>query len=393
MRTVIFGGKAVDGGKIKESTIIAEDGIITGVLPGGAVETAGDDRLIDASGCYVCSGFIDLHTHGIGGYDFMDNEPHKIGKALQSYAKHGVTGVYPTTLASGMDDLAAVLDGFAETEFKNTGGAEILGIHLEGPYFSPAQCGAQPKEYLKNPCREEYKMIAEKYPFVKRWDLAPELDGALEMAGYLSENGIIASAAHTDATAGQILEAAENGFTAAAHLFSGMSGVHRVNGYRVGGAVEGCMLCDRIKTEVIGDGIHVPKELMLLAYKVKGNDKMCLVSDSSRGADLQESAEFMLGSKTTGVKAVIDGGVAWLPDRSAFAGSIAVYDRMVRNVIDMGIPIEDAVRMSSQNPAEIMHLKNKGRLKKGYDADIVLFDSDVNVRYTIVGGEIVYKRI
>lgn len=388
---VIFGGKAVDNGEIKESTIIIEDGIITDVLPEGTVKTSDNDRLINAEGCYISSGFIDLHTHGIRGYDFMDNELHKISKALQDYARHGVTGVYPTTLASRMDDLFSVLDGFSETEFKNTGGAEILGIHLEGPYFSRAQCGAQPGNYLKNPCVKEYKMIVGKYPFVKRWDLAPELEGAFEMARYLSENGIIASAAHTDAEAGKILEAAENGFTVATHLFSGMSGVHRVNGYRVGGAVEGCMLCDRINAEVIGDGIHVPKELMLLAYKVKGSDKMCLVTDSSRGADMQNSAEFMLGSKTSGVKAVIDGGVAWLPDRSAFAGSIATYDRMVNNVIGMGIPVADAVRMSSQSPAEIMHLKNKGRLKKGYDADIVLFDGRVNIQYAIVRGEIVYK--
>lgn len=390
MKTAVVNGKLINpDGELNGYAIVFENGKICAIVPQDKLNIDGVS-LIDVQGKYVSAGWIDLHTHGIDGEDFMDADPKANLRAMKAYARHGVTSVFPTTLSAPFSEIRQALDAMADTDFASCRGARFLGAHLEGPYFSVEQRGAQPAQSLCTPDDREYVALLEKYPFIRRIDTAPELPGSAEMARYLQEHGVVCGIAHTDADADDILKE-EGIYPIATHLYSGMSGVRRINGFRRAGAVEACLLRDDIFCETICDGIHLPPSLLKLIYKVKGAERMMLVSDSIRGAGLPEKTEFIMGNKETGTEAVVSDGVAWLPDRSAYAGSVATFDRMIFTAVTQAnIPLTDAVKMSAFTPAKAMGLSDKGILAPGYDADITVFDKDINVSLTIVGGTIVY---
>lgn len=393
MKTAIVNGRLIcPNGELSGYTLFFENGKICAIVPDSTV-TLADISVIDVQGNYVSAGWIDLHTHGIAGVDFMDADPQANLHAMSAYAQHGVTGVFPTTLSAPFTEIRRALDALTHTDFDSAAGAAFLGIHLEGPYFSAEQRGAQPLNALCTPDDQEYIALINEYPLISRIDTAPELPGSVEMANYLNKQGIKCGIAHTDADACVILKADENLYPIATHLYSGMSGVHRVNGFRRAGAVEACLLRDDIFCEAICDGIHLPPELLKLIYKVKGADRMILVSDSIRGAGLPEKTSFVMGNKDTGTEAIISDGVAWQLDHSCFAGSVATFDRLVRTAVTQAqIPLCDAVKMSSETPAKAMGLIRKGVLAPGYDADITVFDEEINVLLTVVGGTVVYSK-
>jgi N-acetylglucosamine-6-phosphate deacetylase len=219
------------------------------------------------------------------------------------------------------------------------------------------------------------------------------LKGAFEFGRYLKSKGLLVAFAHTDAIYEEIVEAFENGYTLATHLYSGMSGVTRRNAFRYAGAIESAFLIDEIDVEIIADGIHLPPPLMRLVYKIKGADRTALITDAMRAAGMPEG-ESILGSVSNGLKVIVEDGVAKLPDRSSFAGSVATADRLVRNMINMaGVSLADAIRMITVTPARILGISDqKGSLGKDKDADIVIFDDNINIEMTIVGGRIVYER-
>ena len=387
MKAAIINGRIFcPHGELQGYAILIEDKKIGDIVPENAINT-GEFDVIDARGCYVSAGWIDLHTHGIGGVDFMDADPDANLRAMEAYARHGVTGVFPTTLSAPFAELRMALDAFADTDFSACAGAQFLGVHIEGPYFSAEQRGAQPLKALSVPDDREYVELIKEYPFIRRIDTAPELSGSAKMAGYLRECGIKCGIAHTNADATVILQEDEGTYPIATHLYSGMSGVHRENGFRRAGAVEACLLRDDIFCEAICDGIHLPPELLRLIYKIKGAERMILVSDSIRGAELPDEATFIMGNKHNGTEAIISDGVAWQPDRSCFAGSVATFDRLVRTAVNTAqLPLGDVLKMSSETPAKAMGLTRKGVLAPGYDADITIFDKDINVKLTMVGG-------
>lgn len=227
---------------------------------------------------------------------------------------------------------------------------------------------------------------------IVRWSAAPELEGALQFGRFLKEQGILPSIAHTNAVYEQVQDAFESGFTHVTHLYSAMSGVRRINAYRHAGVVESAFLIDEMTVEIIADGIHLPPSLLKLVYKIKGPSAIALVTDSMRGAGMPEG-ESILGSLKNGQKVIIEDGVAKLADRSAFAGSVATADRLVRNMVRLAdVPLKDAVRMMTATPATIIGVqKRKGTVEVGKDADIVMFDSDINIQMTMIGGKIVYN--
>lgn len=389
----IFNGQIVLPYRIiPRGTVLVNGGVITAVKEGdlempGAIE-------IDAGGKYIAPGFIDIHIHGGGGHDFMDATEEAFLTIAETHTRYGTTSMAPTTLTSEKEDLASILDLYSEADKKNRKGAQFLGMHLEGPYFSMNQRGAQDPRYIRDPDPREYEDLISRYPnVIRRWSAAPELKGAIRFGKYLRANGILAALAHTDAIYEEVVEAFENGYTLATHLYSAMSGVTRRNAYRYAGVVESAFILDDMDVEVIGDGIHVPPPLLKLAYKIKGPDKIALITDAMRGAGMPEG-ESMLGNRLTGLKVIIEDGVAKLPDRSSFAGSVATADRLLRNVINMaGVPLPEAVRMMSGTPARIMNVADrKGSLIEGKDADIVIFDKDIRIQTTIIKGGVVYSR-
>jgi N-acetylglucosamine-6-phosphate deacetylase len=350
-------------------------------------------KVIDAAGQYISPGFIDLHVHGGGGYDFMDCTEEAFLGVGATHARYGTTAMVPTTLTAEKEQLLATLDMYASVKHKVYDGCRYLGIHLEGPYFAMNQRGAQDPRYIRNPDPAEYMEILNYSNDIVRWSAAPELPGALEFARELTKRNIIASLAHTDAIYEDVRLGFENGYTLATHLYSAMSGVTRKNVFRYAGAVEAAFLIDAMDVEIITDGIHLPPPLLQLVYKIKGPAKTALITDAMRAAGMPEG-ESILGSLTNGLKVIVEDGVAKLIDRSSFAGSVATADRMVRTMHKMAhIPLLDVIQMASLTPATIMGVeKQTGSLVAGKDADIVLFDDDINISTTMVQGRIVYQK-
>ncbi|AEI48316.1 N-acetylglucosamine-6-phosphate deacetylase [Runella slithyformis] len=375
---------------IKNGTIVIENGQISGIhernieVP-NAVE-------IDAKGQYIAPGFIDIHVHGGGGFDFMDGTEEAFLKIAELHAQYGTTSLVPTTLTAEKEDLLQTLDVYEKAHRNNTKGAAFLGIHLEGPYFALSQRGAQDPRYIRNPDPAEYEEILSHSSSIVRWSAAPELEGAIAFGQRLRQKGILAAIAHTDAFYDDVLAAYENGYSLVTHLYSAMSGVTRKNAFRYAGVIESAFLLD-LDVEIIGDGIHLPAPLLKLIYKIKGADRTALITDAMRGAGMPEG-ESTLGSLKNGLKVIIEDGVAKMPDRTSFAGSVATFDRLVRNMVNLAdVSLLEAVRMASTTPARIMGVDHrKGSLAKGKDADIVIFDENINVSRTIVGGKVVYPK-
>jgi len=376
---IIYGTVVVVGNRIIE---VAEGDI---EVP-GAVE-------VDARGQYISPGFIDIHVHGGGGYDFMDGTVNAFLKIAETHAQYGTTSMLPTTLTSEKEELLQTLEIYKQANKENVSGAQFLGMHLEGPYFAMNQRGAQDPRYIRNPDPEEYKDILSHSSDIKRWSAAPELKGAIEFAHYLKSKGILVALAHTDAIYEEALIGFENGFTLATHFYSCMTGVTRKNVFRYAGVVESAYLIDEMDVEVIADGIHCPPPLLKLIYKIKGVDRMALITDSMRAAGMP-GGESIIGSLRNGLRVIVEDGVAKLPDRSSFAGSVATADRLVRTMVTMAeVPLIEAVRMITKTPASILGVADrKGSLIPGKDADIVIFDDNIQVLMTNVQGRIIYNK-
>lgn len=384
-RTAIKGKKIITPDGLTEGCVIVKNGKISEVCRGVLPE--GDFTVWDAGENYVSPGFIDIHTHGAGGYDFMDGTQECIIQAAKTHLKHGTTSIVPTTLTSTKEELFQTIDNFKAARDKIENGPCLLGLHLEGPYFSMNQRGAQDPNYIKSPDKEEYREIVEYAEgSVIRWSIAPELDGAMELGDYLTAGKILPSIGHSDAQYHHVLEAYHHGYRLLTHFYCGMSGLTRKNGYRRLGVIESGYLIEDMDVEIIADGCHLPPELLKLIYKGKGAGHIILVTDSMRGADMPDGRS-VLGSLKNGQEVLIEDGVAKLCDRSAFAGSVATADRLVRVMSrETEAGVQMAVRMITENPARLLGLRTKGKIERGLDADIILFDNDINIKRIMVGG-------
>jgi len=375
---------------IRNGTLLARNGKISAIAEGN-IDSAGE-TVIDVGGKYLSPGFIDIHIHGGGGYDFMDNTVEAYLEIAKLHASHGTTAFMPTTLSCEHDALLKTLSLYEESEPLNKNGAQFLGMHIEGPYFAKEQRGAQDPRFIRLPDPKEYHEILQHSPIVKRWSAAPELKGALEFGRFLKSKGILPSIAHTNAIYEEVLEAYENGYTHITHFYSCMSGVTRRNAYRYAGVVESGYLLEDMTVEIIADGRHLPPALLKLVYKIKGPEKIALITDAMRAAGMPPG-ESILGDLHNGLKVIVEDNVAKLPDRSAFAGSVATTIQLVRNMITLAdVPVIDAVKMMTITPAKIMGAnETKGSIVAGKDADLVIFDDEINLHKTIIGGKIVYS--
>ncbi len=388
MKTVIKNGKIISGDEILVGySLYFEDGKITALTE----EELPADEVIDAKGNYVSAGFIDMHTHGAGGCDFLDETVEAYLTAAEMMARHGTTAVAPTLTSVDAEGMKRSVAVYKEAISKNTRGAAFIGLHAEGPYFAESQKGAQESRFIHPFVPEEYKEILNVADgAIIRWSAAPELDGMEEFAKYVGERGICMSIGHTDADFDTAMRAYELGFNHLTHFYSGMSMVHRKNAYRIAGVVEAGYLNDGFTVEIIADGKHLPAPLLKLIYKVKGADNIALITDSIRAAGMPEGKS-VIGKLDNGMEVIVEDGVAKLLDRTAFAGSVATFDGLVRNMINIAdVPLTDAIKMASKTPARILGLTTKGELKAGYDADIVIFDGDINIKRTILGGRTVH---
>ncbi len=387
MVTKITGGRVILGDAITTGQdVYFEDGVITCV--GDAALPY--DVLVDAQGQYVSPGFIELHCHGGGNADFLDGTVEAFLTASETHAKHGVTTIIPTATSGTLEETLAMEKVYEEAVARNERGADMPGLHFEGPYFAPGQAGAQDPKLLRNPDPAEYMLLLDSCKHILRWSIAPELPGALELGRELKRRGILASVGHTDAEYHEVEAAWDAGYTHVTHLYSSMSTIHRVNAYRHAGVLEAAYMLDGMTVEIIADGKHLPKELLKFVYKFKGPDMTALCTDAMRGAGMPDGPS-MLGHYEHGLPVIIEDSVAKLPDRTSFAGSVATFDRLVRNMVQMAeVPLTDAIRMASRTPARIMGFTDRGEIAVGKRADIVFFNDNIDVSRVIVGGRTVF---
>ena len=374
--------------RIKSSRILTPGGITAGYvyMADGKITAVTDENLpfdteFDAGSDYVSPGFIDIHTHGGAGYDFSVSTEAVIG-AVNFHLTHGTTSICPTISAAPFDVMAKAAEYIAEARRDVRTKANILGAHMEGPYLSAAQCGAQCPDFITPPKPEDYVPFVEKFAGeIARFTYAPENDPDGAFCRFLTEHGIVVSAGHTNAIGDEMDTAIANGCSLVTHLYSCCSTVTRDHGFRRLGVIETALLRDELYAEIIADGKHLPPDLIRLIVKCKGIDRVALVTDSLHlaGTDVKQG-------KMMATDFIIEDGVCKLLDRSAFAGSIATADRLVRVIRDeVGLPLTDAVKMASEVPAKIMGI-HKGRLEAGCDADVIVFDEGIHVKAAFVGG-------
>ena len=391
-KTVYANAKLVMPYRIVENGWIAvENGKIAAL---GEGEAPVCDDCIDLGGKYLAPGFIDLHTHGCGGHDYMDGTVEAFLGGAEEMARHGVTLFYPTMSTGAKEDFDRSIEVYNEANAKNEKGAAFGGIHMEGPYFAYAMKGAQDPRYLRDPDPAEYIPMLDAAPQIRRWSVAPELKGGLEFGRELASRGIVAAMGHTDGIYDDLMKAFENGYSMMCHFYSAMSTIRRINAFRYSGAVELGYMVDDLYVEIIADGTHLPESILRQIFKMKSHDKICLITDSMRGAGLPEGTVCRLGNKTDGMEVIIEDGVAKLMDRSAFAGSVATEERLIRTVMEKGgLSLTEAVKMASYNPAAAMRIDDhKGQLRVGYDADFAVFDEDIVIDRTVIGGRTVYQK-
>jgi N-acetylglucosamine-6-phosphate deacetylase len=386
----IFNGHIITPqGILENGHLLVVDGNIAEISPHNI--DAPEAIELDAGGKYISPGFVDIHVHGGGGHDFMDNTADAFLGAARLHAEHGTTAMLPTTMSCEKADLLETLRIYEEANKSNSNGAQFIGIHIEGPYFAMNQRGAQDPRYIRDPDPQEYKEILSASKHIKRWSAAPELKGAVDFGKYMVANGVLPAIAHTDAVYEEVIEAFNNGYTLATHFYSAMSGVTRRNAYRYAGVIESAYLVDDMFVEIIADGAHLPAPLLKLIYKIKGPGRIALITDAMRGAGMPPG-DSILGGLKNGTKVIVEDGVAKMPDRAAFAGSVATFDRLVRNMVQAAeVPLTEAVQMAAATPAKIMKIDDrKGSLEAGKDADIVIFNEDIRIGKTIIGGKIIY---
>ena len=370
--------------RIKSNKIVLTDSLYDGyiyiengkIAEISNVEKAADE-VYDFTGKYVSPGFIDIHTHGGAGCEFAGSAEDVVN-AANFHFEHGTTSICPTISTAPFKTMTNAVASFEKAlespELKGT----LIGLHFEGPYLSAKQVGAQNPDAITPPVKQEYEpLLREKGHLIARWSYAPENDFDGSFAKALSEAGVVASAGHTDAIYSDMIRAFENGCRLVTHLYSCTSTITRDHGFRRLGVIESAYLLDDMYVEIIADGKHLPPELISLILKIKGRDRVCLITDSLAVAGVAQDGKEV---ESLGTRFFVEDGVCKLLDRSAFAGSIATADRLIRVLTkEVGASIIDAVYMMTKVPAEVMGLTEKGLLKEGYDADIVVFDDDINM--------------
>ncbi|MEO2078222.1 MAG: N-acetylglucosamine-6-phosphate deacetylase [Bacillus sp. (in: firmicutes)] len=332
-------------------------------------------------------GLIDIHIHGVNGADVMDATPEALETMAAALPKEGTTSFLATTMTQSHTAIEKALQNagdFIQNQ-QSSGQAEVLGVHLEGPYVNKSKAGAQPIEYIVDANIEQLeKWNTITKHSIKVVTLAPEQPGGMEMVKYLHEHDIIASIGHSDATYEEVIQAIKAGAKHVTHLFNQMRGLH----HREPGVVGAAFLQEEITAEIIADGIHSRPEMVKLAYQQKGKTGLILITDSMRAKCLKNGVYDLGGQAVT-----VADGRALLHD-GTLAGSILKLGHAMKNMIDFtNCSLEDTIQMASVNPAkQLAVFDRKGSLTSGKDADIVLLDEQLEVAMTICRGELAYDR-
>jgi N-acetylglucosamine-6-phosphate deacetylase len=346
------------------------------------------EAVMDLAGKFLMPGFIDIHIHGARNRDTMEATVEAFGSICQFHASGGTTGLALTTVAAPQENILAVLKTAGQIDPNQTGGARLLGIHLEGPYFSPEKPGAHDTSLIRHPDPAEYRQWLEYRDRITQVTLAPELPGALEFIETLTAHGIRASGGHSDAWDEDAAAAFAHGMRQVTHTYNCMSSARRRGPYRAAGLLEFAMGEPEILCELIADGFHVSPTLMRALYRAKGPDGIVLVTDAAGGAGLAVGETFQIGH----IQGRVHEGIALTADGKSLCASVARMNELVRNMIEkVDVPMVEAVRMATLNPAKALGLEERiGTLNPGGEADLVVLDDRLDVVMTFVAGQRVF---
>jgi len=370
---------------LEDSMIVVRNGKIKTIkkredftIPSGA-------EIIEAKDKFVVPGYLDMHLHGGGGYDFMDGTYQAVQQIALTHTRFGTTALLPTTMTATRKQIIQSLKSIREAKLKGTEGAEILGVNLEGPYISPVKKGAQKEINIKEPSIEEFAEFNQASGnLIRVVTIAPEMPGAIDLINYLHKQGIIASVGHSNATYVQAQAGIQAGLSHVTHTFNAMRGLH----HREPGVVGAALSSPKLTVEMIADGIHLHPVVIKILLQAKGSEKVVLITDAIRATGMSEGIYDLGGQEVTVAK-----GQARLKD-GTLAGSVLTMDKAVRNLVTkVGVSLMEAVQMATFNPAKRLGVEDrKGSLESGKDADIVILNKKLEVELTMIAGKVVYKR-
>ncbi len=370
--------KLIFSDHIEEGSLLIEDGKITEINP-SLKDYSGE--IIDGNGLYASPGFIDIHIHGAGGYDTMDGTSEAINTIAKTICTHGTTSFLPTTMTCSKEDILEALNAIKDAKTNGTGGANVLGAHLEGPFINPSMIGAQNPNFIASPSIENFKaIVGNNIDAVTSITLAPEVEGAHELIRFLADNNIRVSMGHTKATYDEAIEGIKCGVCHSTHLFNAMTPLH----HREAGVV-GATFDSDITTETISDGIHISFPSLRIAYSQKTTDKVMLITDAMMACCMPDG-KYALGGQDVFVK----DGAARL-ESGSLAGSILTLDKAIKNVYsNTNYELYEVVKMATLNPAKFCMVDDrKGLIKEGYDADLVIFDENIDIKKVIINGKVI----
>ena len=384
-KTIISNGTIITPFQLFEDKVVSiEKGKIIAVEDKKNIFEPEEIEIIDAGEGFIVPGFIDMHVHGGGGFDIMDGKYEAVQQVAAAHSRFGTTAFLPTTMTMSKDKIIESLKSVKKAFVKGTGTAEILGVHLEGPYINSERKGAQKKEDIKNPSIEEFlEFNLASGNLIRLVTIAPEMPGAIELIHWLSKHKIIASVGHSNATYEQAQKSIRAGLNHVTHTFNAMRGLDNHEPGVVGAALSS----PGLTVEMIADGVHLHPAVMKILTRVKGAEKIVLITDAIRATSMPEGT-YDLG----GQDVIVTDGQARLKD-GTLAGSILTMDKAVRNMISMvGVSLSEAIQMATINPARCLGVQDrKGSLAAGKDADIIILDKELKVKLTMVKGKTVYN--
>jgi len=368
--------------EISDAAVLIRDGVIDSVAPRSAVTLPAGAREIIATDKIATPGFLDVHIHGAGGHDVMEAAEDALQAVSRMVATHGTTSFLATTVTASPESICRSAEGIAgyiSTQHRSDDcRADILGIHFEGPFISPARRGVHPPEFLKLPSADLLEQFIDAAKGNARiLTLAPELLGAIPCIDAARKAGLVVAIGHTDATYEQARAAIARGAHHAVHVYNAM----RPFSHRDSGVIGAVLTTPEVTAELIADGVHVDETAMRLLLQAKGSGGVILVSDGISATGMPDG-KYTLGS----FEVTVSGGVCRNLE-GKLAGSTLTLDRALRNIVNLGVPLADALRMLTLNPATLLGIEfKKGSLRPGADADILLLDERLHVTQTWTRG-------
>jgi N-acetylglucosamine-6-phosphate deacetylase len=363
--------------------LLVDAGRIIGLTD--TVSLSSEVEQLDVGGRYISPGLIDIHMHGAMGHTFNEPTAEAFGTITAETAKRGITALLATTSTAPIPALVESLAFTRQWLAALHDGSQILGVHVEGPYFDLAQAGAQDPANIRNPDDGTPEQLLAYHDVIKIMTFAPELPGSLALTTRLVELGIVPAAGHSSAKDTEVLAGLDAGLRHIIHIWSGQSSTVREGPWRKPGLLETTLTYDGFTAEMIADHKHLPATLMKLAFKCLGPDRLCAISDATSGAGLPEGSRFRMGE----MEYEVCDGVGMMLDRSSFAGSTTLLNQMIpilTEVVD--IPLVEAVRMASLTPAGVIGMADrKGSLETGKAADIAIFEDDFTAWHVMIGGK------